>query len=111
MSDAMMPDERTLARQRVMESFQEALQKLDASMLEDLLKRDGLDLIFAQLGLERPNEKDSALETEERRKSMQRIPNGNYPAKLGFKTNGRIVILSTDSIEWIQAERDYVRLH
>ena len=34
-----------------------------------------------------------------------------YPEKLPVKTNGRIVILSTDKIEWIEAERDYIRLH
>jgi two-component system LytT family response regulator len=31
--------------------------------------------------------------------------------RLPFKTNGRIVIVSTDKIDWIEAERDYVRLH
>lgn len=34
-----------------------------------------------------------------------------YPEKMPFKTNGKIVILSTDKIEWIEAERDYIRLH
>ncbi len=34
-----------------------------------------------------------------------------YPARIPVKTNGRIVILSTEKIEWIEAERDYIRLH
>ena len=31
--------------------------------------------------------------------------------RLPFKTNGKIVIISTDKIDWVEAERDYVRLH
>jgi two-component system LytT family response regulator len=31
--------------------------------------------------------------------------------RLPFKTNGKIVIVSTEKIDWIEAERDYVRLH
>ena len=34
-----------------------------------------------------------------------------YPEKLPVKINGRIVIISTEKIEWIEAERDYIRLH
>lgn len=34
--------------------------------------------------------------------SLQRLP---------FKTNGKIILISTDKIDWIEAERDYVRLH
>jgi two-component system, LytTR family, response regulator len=32
-----------------------------------------------------------------------------YPSKLPIKANGKVVILSTDQIEWIEAERDYIR--
>ena len=35
----------------------------------------------------------------------------NYPPKVAFKTNGKILIIATNTIEWIQAERDYVRVH
>src|ERR1051326_6059142 len=45
------------------------------------------------------------------RSLLQEVRAGsNYPQKMPFKTNGRIVILSTDKIEWIEAERDYIRV-
>ncbi len=52
-----------------------------------------------------------ALKTEVRSLLKAVRTSQGYPEKMAFKVNGRIVIVSTDKIEWFQAERDYVRLH
>jgi two-component system, LytTR family, response regulator len=39
------------------------------------------------------------------------VQNQSYLKKMLVKLNGRIIILNTDDIEWIEAWGDYVRLH
>jgi len=34
-----------------------------------------------------------------------------YPERMAIKENGRIVYVKTDSIEWVEAEGNYVRIH
>src|SRR5260221_646814 len=35
----------------------------------------------------------------------------DYPERMAIKENGRIVYVKTDSIEWVEAEGNYVRIH
>jgi len=106
MSQTVLIDREVLARERVMEFLAEAVETLDANALDDLLKRfDKTDFgeVIAHLGPDRPTAKSiDVLDPKNR---------ANYPPKVALKTNGRILIISTNMIDWIQAERDYVRVH
>src|SRR5438046_7109959 len=106
---ALVVDRQMLARERVMEFLADAVETLDANALDDLLNRLGRTDIGELIGHLRVDYSNpTSVAVSESRRSSDKA---GYPAKAALKTNGKILIVSANAIEWIQAERDYVRVY
>jgi two-component system, LytTR family, response regulator len=45
------------------------------------------------------------------REALDRRPGGSYPARLGVRGNGRVVVLNVADIDWVEADGNNVNLH
>jgi two-component system LytT family response regulator len=107
-SALLLTDDDRHARQRVTAFLEQALDALDVRALNELLKpfsKHGFEELIARLGASRPAHMQLAT------LELTKYARFARPSKIAFKTNKRIVIVPTEKIEWISAERDYVHLH